>query len=175
MSRNSSSLVNQKLAFARYLLRQSRQVADSAEAKLHKNALLEAAIGHLACAYRHYLHELAGYYQLKAVNRFTDEADIMACLVEEGRQGGDLQRLQELRQTPSSWLHELLAAYQASWQAPPDEPVKKAFVTGADTAERIVLVELLPDPEEELDRKVAHWCEAFGAMVTDWRQTAFES
>ncbi|MBE8717456.1 DUF6586 family protein [Cellvibrio polysaccharolyticus] len=173
MSATSQSLVNQKLAFARFLLAQYAQIPASTEARLQKGAVLEGALMHLACAYRHYLHELAGNARLKQVNRFATEDAVLEALAEEGRFDASVDALRELRAADGSWLKAMLLAQESLWLAPAPVAIKKAFQE-SEGISLIAVAEVQDDPLQSLYQQVSSWSKALETLVNDYRQTFFE-
>jgi hypothetical protein len=174
MSATSKSLVNQKLAFARFLLAQYQQIPASTEARLQKGAVLESALMHLACAYRHHLHELAENSRLKQVNRFSTEESVLQALAGDGRYDASLDALRELRVADGSWLKAMLQTHECLWQAPAPVAIKKAF-HGPEGVSLIAVAEVQEDPLENLFEQVSRWSKALELLVNDYRQTFFES
>lgn len=174
MSATSKSLVNQKLAFARFLLAQYKQIPAATEARLQKGAVLEGSLMHLACAYRHHLHELAENARLKQVNRFSTEEAVLEVLAQEGRFDASLNALRELRIADGSWLKAMLQAHEGLWQAPAPIAVKKAFHE-PEGISLIAVAEVQEDPLEKLFEQVSSWLKALELLVNDYRQTFFES
>ena len=69
MANSSLSLVNQKLAYARALIKQASPLSNSTTTseRLQLRALLDASVFHLMCGIHHYLREIAENYRVKNV------------------------------------------------------------------------------------------------------------
>lgn len=93
--------VNEKLYFTKLALNAAEQ-ADRAT----QSALLEAAVFHLFCAYRCYLQEVVG----NTSTPFVSASDLAQSLPSHS---ADFQELLILERQ-SSWLSQLLAAYQTT-------------------------------------------------------------
>lgn len=175
MAPKSLSLVNQKLTHVRFFLRRYHALDTSdAGGGLEKGALLEGAVYHLACAYRHYLHELAEICGLKPVNSFTDERMLLDALEREGRYSFEVGEISELR-TGSSWLNDMLSTYENYWVAPIERPVAKAFDVSPPAEESLIQAkEIIENPLDNLHESAVCWLESFESLITRQRQITFE-
>ena len=74
MANASLSRVNQKLAYARALLKRASVSGHptSAAERLQLQALLDAVVFHLACGFHHYLREVAENYRVADVAEIND-------------------------------------------------------------------------------------------------------
>jgi len=147
------SLVNQKLYFARLMLDQAEQTADRAVCV----ALLQAAVFHLAMAYRCYLREI-GDERLSA-----DIADARAALRQLGdRAGPELAELALLEQG-SAWPASLLAAFrEACTPHPAVAPARSSGIPVAD-----ITAALTPGLGRE-------WLRDFQLLLDEQRERAQE-
>jgi hypothetical protein len=119
MGTTSLGMVNQKLAYARAVLAQVERLPDdSASERMHRQALLDAGVFHLVCAYSHYLRELGENYALTHVASIHNENDLQQALMAQGKNPVELRELQELRRQPDSWLTQLYGSYNVCWQLP---------------------------------------------------------
>src|SRR5690606_30326307 len=164
MSRKSLTLVNQKLTHARLLLT-ALERAEGATAP----ALAEAVVGHLVCAYRHYLRELAENYQVRLPGSIHSEASLSAALAMMDKHPSEAQELADLRTLPSSWVSEMHLTYERLWAYPAQS------VASRESAGLIPLV-----PLEDLDvaplssGQLREWYEKFQDMLQRHRETSAE-
>lgn len=120
MASTGLSLVNQKLAYCRSLLRLERQqtAEEGLNQRLHSQALLDGALFHLACAYRQYLRELAETHNLPNSASIMNEDELLVSLERQGKSPSEARELKHLRTTRASWLSQLHECYAACWQEP---------------------------------------------------------
>jgi hypothetical protein len=163
MSRKSLSLVNQKLTHARLLLAQLKH----AEGVL-ANALAESVVGQLACAYRHYLRELAEAYQVRVPGGIVSEADLTSALLALNKQPTEAQELVDLRARPDSWVSELQLAYEQLWRTPAQS------VPPRESAGLIPLVPMDTEPLALSVERLSLWYESFIDMIQRHRETSAE-
>lgn len=137
---------NQKLNFARIHIEALKQAQSSTG--WSKHALIESynesVLFHLASAYDAFLREVAELY------RFDTESllgyrSLMAQFESAGLEGAELRELSNLEKDESSWLHKMLAAYEACWHATD----KRSKVTETSSVSEIHVVQVNPDHAED--------------------------
>src|SRR5690625_7154744 len=98
MGSASLGMVNQKLAYTRALLTQLRVLPEAnAGQRLARQAVLDAGIFHLVCAYNHYLPELAEHYAATQVEQITTENALQQPLLAQAKSPAELHALQQSR------------------------------------------------------------------------------
>lgn len=169
MAATSLSLVNQKLAFCRALMKLIRQEPEprEASARMRCQSLLDAAAFHLFCAYRHYLREVAENYMVANSADIVSEDDLINALQRMGKVPSEARELKGLREDSDSWLTELQSAYEACWQL--SDPVAMS--------QRIQVMDL--DAPKGRSKSVTRerlesWFDAFGRLIERQRETSAE-
>ncbi|WP_027330923.1 DUF6586 family protein [Marinimicrobium agarilyticum] len=168
MAASSLTLVNQKLAYCRALMKlvQSESVPKRADDRLRRQALLDAGAFHLLCAYRHYLRELAEHHTVADTSRILTEQDLLQALDRLGKTSFEARELQALSEDAQSWLSGLHNAYHSFWQPPVAESLQRIEVVDLDSpagAARQV-------SRENLEA----WYRAFNDLVERQRETSAE-
>lgn len=168
MAASSLSLVNQKLAYCRALMRMVQQdsEAEGVDNRFLRQGLLEGAAFHLLCAYRHYLRELAENYEAPDSSYIGTEDDLLEVLNRQGRDPAEARELKHLRTDPESWLSELQASYHACWQKSDRSKGKRIQVLDLDAPEPAVTVVSW----EALQR----WYSAFNTLIERQRDSSAE-
>lgn len=168
MSASSLSLVNQKLAYCRAMMKlvQSEPVPKRADDRLRRQALLDAGAFHLLCAYRHYLRELAENHAVPDTSGILSEQDLLQALDRQGKTSFEARELQALSDDAESWLAGLRNSYQSFWQPP-----------SGSSPQRIDVVDL--DSPAGTARQVSResleaWYRAFNDLVERQRETSAE-
>lgn len=169
MAATSLSLVNQKLAFCRALVKLIQQEPEPRQvsARVRCQSLLDAAAFHLLCAYRHYLREVAENYGVADSANISSEEALAGALQRMDKSPSEACELEALRNDPDSWLVELQSAYEACWEL--SDPVAMS--------QRIQVMDL--DAPRDRSRKVSRerllfWFEAFEHLVDRQRETSAE-
>lgn len=178
MSITSLALVNQKLAYARSLLALAPVIdtTTGSAKRLESRALIDGAVGHLVCACRHYLYEIAERNRLKMHSPILTETDLVTRLIAAGSAPTDAAEIVDLRVDKSSWfsrLHHYYEGrwYEKHWQAPP-APQEKAAATDAML---INVVTLDGDSDNEPNAAdVNAWYDAFVVLIQRQRETGAE-
>lgn len=169
MGSASLGMVNQKLAYTRALLTQLRVLPEAnAGQRLARQAVLDAGIFHLVCAYNHYLRELAEHYAVTQVEQITTENDLEQALLAQGKSPAELHELQELRRQPESWLTQLHASYDACWRLPNQKPVQSAMRIQA------LDLEAASAPLAMTEKRLQEVCEALEELITRHRESVTE-
>lgn len=168
MAAPSLTLVNQKIAYCRALLKllvREREPANANE-RLRQQALLEGAMFHLLCAHRHYLRELAENYSVPDAAQIATEQDLLDALERFGKNPSEARELLNLRVDRNSWVSALQEAYDGCWAA-----------MGAPAVARIQVVDLdAPDgvPGKVTLDRLNQWFRAFNELVERQRETSAE-
>jgi len=162
------SLVNQKLAYCRSLLGLERQQAgdQGPNQRIYRQALLDGALFHLACAYRQYLRELAETYSLPNSAEIMSEEELLRGLEQQGKSPSEARELKQLKASQTSWLHQLNECYAACWQEPQ-----------ASGARQIQVLDLEADSAPVRQATRAHlddWLAAFTELLERQRSTSAE-
>ena len=138
MASTGLSLDNQKLAYCRSLLRLESQQAggEGPNQRIHRQALLDGALFHLACAYRQYLRELAETFSLPNSAGIHGEEELLESLERQGKSPAEARELKHLKTTRTSWLSQLNECYAACWQEPETSGARQIQVVNleADSA-----------------------------------------
>ena len=168
MASTGLSLVNQKLAYCRSLLRLERQQAgeEGPNRRIHSQALLDGALFHLVCAYHQYLRELAETYTLPNSAQITNEEQLLQSLERQGKSPSEVRELKQLKAIQASWLSQLNECYATCWQEPE--------VSGA---RQIQVVDLEADSAPVRRATRAHlegWLAAFTELLERQRSTSAE-
>jgi hypothetical protein len=174
MSILSLSLVNQKLAYARSLvaLISVPRSDDTPKESLQRQALLDAAVMHMVCAYQHYLREIAESYFVKGVSFIKVEQDLIKVLQEAGKSPADAQELQRLHADESSWLSRLFFNYERQWAFPVVQQVKQEPVNDS----LIVLVDMdVSDEKKQVTLSLlSAWYKQLVELIQRQRETRAE-
>jgi hypothetical protein len=165
-------LVNQKLAYARALLRalQPLGLPATAAQRLEQQSLIDAISFHLACAYRHYLRELAQNYGIKQAEGISTEAHLKTALAGQDKTAAEVLELQVLRQQPDSWMSLMHEHYESCWTLP-SEPTQEVAVP---ESELIRVYDLDSRPEAVDYSLLIRWHDEFVALTGRQRETSAE-
>lgn len=110
------SAVNQKLLFARQLLRMLNATGSTSSHEIAATAQSVAVQLHQAWLW--HCRNIAEGYKLQDLQSVTDGDSLVAQLAKQGKCPGEATELQALQQDPGSWLSELLLAYQNIYRLP---------------------------------------------------------
>ncbi len=110
------SAVNQKLLFARQLLRMLNATGSTSSHEIAATAQSVAVQLHQAWLW--HCRNIAEGYKLQDLQSVTDGDSLVAQLAKQGKCPGEATELQALQQDPGSWLSELLLAYQNIYLLP---------------------------------------------------------
>ncbi len=164
----SLTLVNQKVAYCRALLKLLAREGEPANAneRLRQQALLDGGAFHLLCAHRHYLRELAENYSVPDAGRIATEQDLLDTLERFGKNPAEARELLNLRVDPDSWVSDLQDAYASCWEASGAAPVARIQVVDLEAPEgargKVTLARL------------TQWFGAFNELVERQRETSAE-
>lgn len=175
MANSSLSLVNQKLAYARALIKQASPLSDTTTTseRLQLRALLDASVFHLMCGIHHYLREIAENYRVKNVGTIEDTAGLLAALAAIDKEPSEATELSFLLQDSSSWLSQMQNYYARLGSFV--EVEVKTQVKGVD--ENLIAVREIPaaDVAQEPDwNMVNEWEGAFTQLIARQRETSAE-
>ncbi len=152
---------NQKLNFARIHIEALKAAQESTG--WSKHALIESynesVLFHLASAYDSFLREVAELYRFDTENA-VGYRSLMAQLEASGFEGSEVKELAMLEQDHTSWLHKMLAAYEACWHGTD----KRGKVSETTSVSEIHVVQVNPDHAE--DGEIIH---EFEEWLTDMR------
>ncbi len=172
MANKSLAMVNQKLAYARATMALLEAQAEPANAsqRLQRQALLDAGVFHLACAYNHYLRELGENYALPKVAHIDSEEALRKAFAAQGKAPAELQELEQLSGSGDSWLSRLKVAYQGCWQLVDNQPPV------ADAGRiQVVDLEASATSSEPVSRaRLAEWYRALTDLIARQRETSAE-
>jgi hypothetical protein len=168
----SLSLVNQKLAHARALVRAAStlSIPGNAAERLTQQALLDGAVFHLVCGYQHYLHELAENYRVKNLSSVKDEKTLSDALAELGKESSEVVELALIQGAADSWLSQLQRYYHQLWALPLDESDNHNI----KSATLIPLVVLDDVTRSVTLQQVEVWEKSFSTIITRHRETSAE-
>lgn len=137
---------NQKLNFARIHIGALKEAQSSTG--WSKHALIESynesVLFHLASAYDSFLREVAELYRIDT-EHFVGYRALMEQFEKAGYEGAELKELGLLEKDHTSWLHKMLAAYEACWHGSD----KRAAVTETSSVSEIHVVQVNPDHAED--------------------------
>lgn len=161
----SLTRVNQKLMQAKQLL---QGINEDSLTPICRNALLESAAFHLACAYQHYLREIAETYGLKNIIALRSEVDLITAFETAKKYPVEARELNDLRKDRSSWLSQLHFYYESLWQTPIsiDAQENENFIN-------LVNVDEPGIPEITLS-VIQNWHSDFVALILRQRETSAE-
>jgi len=156
---------NQKINFARIHLDTLAKTHDSTSWSKHNEieSYNESVLFHLASAYRSFLREVAEKYSF-APERVNQVADLEALLDASGQESPERGELVSLESNEASWLHKMLAAYEACWQAS-DNHTEKA--SDNVSLSEIHVIQINPDHAEDKDilAEYRNWLDQFRSLV----------
>jgi hypothetical protein len=173
MSINHLALVNQKLAYANFMITQLKVIEPSAN-KLHFAALADAAVFHLSMAAHFYVREIAERYYIKELARINSVEQLIGAMERADRVSSESVELLSLAQDADSWLGQLTGYYRVLSESPERPKEKKAFVQ----ENLIELVELTESegklPVQPTYAMLNAWLGEFKALVIRHRNTSAE-
>lgn len=174
MGIKSLSLVNQKLAHTRVLLRIAQGLPGNggSGSRLQFSALIDGAMFHLICGYRHYLHEIAETYQVKSVANISTNQDLDEALAVLGKSPSEADELRTLLAS-DSWLVQLQSCYSRLWLMP--EATGQSFSALDDGLIKVVSLDAGNNAwESPTLADVINWEKAFNDLVNRHRETSSE-
>ena len=110
------SAVNQKLLFARQLLRMLDATGSTSSHEIAATAQSVAVQLHQAWLW--HCRNIAEGYKLQDLQSVIDGDSLVAQLAKQGKCPGEATELQALQQDPGSWLSELILAHQNIYLLP---------------------------------------------------------
>ncbi len=170
------SLVNQKLAYARAIIRNLEAPTPELNAaqRLNRQALGDAVVFHLIVALHFYVRELAEHQSINNLSAINSTQDLLTVLQQADRVSSESIELHTLSQTPDSWLYQLLGYHDQLLQSPEKPKEKKSF--GQENL--IALVELTePSDRAPFELCADHlnsWFNDFRDLITRQRETSAE-
>jgi hypothetical protein len=111
------SAVNQKLVFARQLLRML-DASDSSATSHQIAATAQSVAVQLHQAWLWHCRNIGEGYKLQDLESVTDADSLVALLAKQGKCPGEAVELQNLQHDSSSWLSELLLAHKNIYLLP---------------------------------------------------------
>ena len=176
MANLSLSLVNQKLAYARAMLKKAAAlgVSTTAAEKLQLQAMIDAAVFHLMCGFNHYLREVAETYQVKDVAMVNDCASLWAALGVIDKEPAEALELQLLAGDNSSWLGQLQRYYQGLWLAPKADQERRDKEEEQENLIAVKVIDASDDDQEVGLEVIQSWEVSFVAMIVRQRETSSE-
>ncbi|SIS58489.1 DUF6586 family protein [Neptunomonas antarctica] len=156
---------NQKINFARIHLDALTEAQGSTGWSKHAmiESYNESVLFHLASAYSSFLREVAEKYRF-ATNVIDSLADLESLLDASGQESPERSELAALEQNDASWLHKMLAAYHACWQAADNHSV---VASDQVSVSEIHVLQINPDHAEDGDilAEYRHWLNEFRSLV----------
>ncbi|WP_136681237.1 DUF6586 family protein [Neptunomonas sp. XY-337] len=155
---------NQKLHFVRLHLEALERAHQSTGWSQHAEveSYNESVLFHLASAYGAFLREIAEKYRFSpaAVNTI---ADLEAQFEASGQESPERAELHNLEANESSWLHKMLAAYDACWLASDERKAASDTVSVSE----IHVMQINPDHAEDSDilAEYRRWFGEFQGLV----------
>ncbi len=160
---------NQKLNFVRIHLDKLRQAQD--DTSWNKHALIESynesVLFHLASAYDAFLRELAERYSVDT-EALTGYRSLAAEMEATGVESPELKQLSMLEGDDTSWLHKMMAAYEACWHGSD----KQQSVTETSSVSEIHVLQVNPDHAEdaEIISEYQAWFDDLSGLIDRLRE-----
>lgn len=137
---------NQKLNFSRIHIEALKEAQGTTG--WSKHALIESynesVLFHLASTYDAFLREVAELYRFDT-ETFVGYRALTEQFEKSGFEGAELNELGQLEKDHTSWLHKMLAAYEACWHGSD----KRVSVTETSSVSEIHVVQVNPDHAED--------------------------
>jgi len=155
---------NQKLNFARLHIKALVQAQEASQWSKHARieSYHESILFFFASGYSALLREIAENYSL-TTDRVDTFADLQVLLEQTGQESPEATELEQLELNAQSWLHKMLAAYQACWSAADGKPQQ-----GAESSlSEIHVLQINPDHAEDQDMLAEFnaWLNEFRALI----------
>lgn len=161
------SAVNQKLLYARRLLRLAKQ---SNSLDKHAEAAIAQSVGvQLQQAWHWHIMDIAASYETPDPQRAVDAESLVKILAEAGKSPGEGNELLTLETDTGSWLHNMLAAVSSLARVP---EIRKALMD----ADRLPVISVDAEdstPEWSVDQ-ARIWIERFQELVDRQREVMLE-
>lgn len=172
MSISHLSLVNQKLAYAGAII--SLLNDPRPPQTLERQALVDAAVFHLAMGLHFYLRELAEHHRIKNLSAIYSVQDLISALQQSESISSESSELLSLTQTNGTWLNNLTGYYTRLSKSPEKPKEKKAFGQ-ENLIELVELTEVAEPPLANLTPDLlASWLDSFRALIVRQRDTSAE-
>ena len=176
MANASLSRVNQKLAYARALLKIASVSGHptSAAERLQLQALMDAVVFHLVCGFHHYLRELAENYRVADVAEINDCSSLVAALAAIDKAPAEATELTLLVDESNSWLGQLQRYYKSVWSVSKDDSEHRDNDAESDN---LIAVKILEGSDQDLDvdlEILRQWENAFSSLIARQRETSSE-
>ncbi|SFG61473.1 DUF6586 family protein [Neptunomonas qingdaonensis] len=156
---------NQKINFARIHLDALTVAQSSTKWSKHNEieSYNESILFHLASGYASFLREVAERYSFDT-SKVSRLADLESMFEESGQESPERSELSILEQSEVSWLHKMLAAYDACWKA-----MDNHSTVASDTVSisEIHVVQVNPNHAEDGDILAEYklWLNEFRSLV----------
>lgn len=156
---------NQKINFARIHVDALTVAQDSTKWSKHNEieSYNESILFHLASGYASFLREVAEKYSFDT-SKVNTLADLETLLEASGQESPERSELSNLEQSEVSWLHKMLAAYNACWKA-----LDNHSTVASDTVSisEIHVVQINPNHAEDSDILAEYklWLNEFRSLV----------
>lgn len=156
---------NQKLNFARLHIKALEQAEEASQWSKHARieSYHESILFFMASGYSALLREIAENYNLDVdrIHRFTDLSEQLEVT---GQESPEVTELEQLERDRGSWLHKMLSAYEACWQAS-DYHLAKTEVDSSIS--EIHVLQINPDHSEDKDVLAEYkaWLQAFRELI----------
>ncbi len=170
------SLVNQKLAYAKAIIRNLEDLGSEASAtpKLNRQALADAAVFHLVSAFHFYLRELADKQAIRNLSAVNSTHNLIDTLQQAEKTSSESVELHTLSQTADSWLSQLLGYYERIFKSPEKPKEKKSFGQ-ENLIELVELTEACDQLSIELTADILNsWLHNFRDLIIRQRETSAE-
>ncbi len=155
---------NQKLNFSRLHIDALKGALESTG--WSKHALIESynesVLFHLVSAYDAFLREIAETYRLDT-ERLQGYRSLVAEIERSGQESPEISEIGELERDATSWLHKLLAAYEACWHGSD----RRQKVTATSSVSEIHVLQVNPDHAEDRDvvAELENWLHSLRELV----------
>lgn len=156
---------NQKLNFARLHIKALEQAEEASQWSKHARieSYHESVLFFMASGYAALLREVAENYNLEVdcVHRFSD---LTEQLERTGQESPEVTELEQLEKDQGSWLHKMLSAYEACWQA---SSFRQAKSEADSSISEIHVLQINPDHAEDKDVLAEYkgWLQAFRDLI----------
>ncbi|GAA0785851.1 DUF6586 family protein [Marinobacterium sediminicola] len=156
---------NQKLNFARLHIKALVQAQETPQWSQHPRieSYHESVLFFMASGYASLLREIAENYKLDPASIYRFE-DLIDQLEKTGQESPEANELANLEADPASWLHKVLKAYQACWDAA--DHTSQTTAKDASVSE-IHVLQINPDHAEDRDVLAEYndWLQAFRDLL----------
>jgi hypothetical protein len=156
---------NQKINFARIHMDALAEAHESTGWSKHAEieSYNESVLFHLASAYGAFLREVAEKYRFDPA-LVAGLSDLERLLEGSGQESPELSELNALEKNEASWLHKMLAAYNACWKAADNQT---ATANDKVSISEIHVIQINPNHAEDKDILAEYkgWLNEFRALV----------